>query len=418
MPDRADVLVVGSGAGGTLTALECARAGLRVVVVEEGSWHARDDYGTDGATAMGSLYRRRGMTPIVGRAPVGYVEGCCIGGSTEVNSGFWHRTPREVLLRWKSQFDLADALADDLSEHFAWAERELRVGLSTRPWPKSTEVFARGAKAMDWAAEEVPRTAPGCQEANRCATGCPNGAKQGMSARLASRGPAGRSPGRLALPRAALAPRREEDHRHRRRARAGRGRRQRGRPDRRRSRLRLRRPDGDAGAAPPERDQVPRRRFAPIHPMLKVLARFPERLDAEKSVLPLLQVKEFSPDISFGGAFFSEGHAAMILSDNWDVVGGKMADLPYLAAYYVAVKGTGRGSVRPSAWSDDETILRYDLSDEDQRNLSKGLARLSTLLLAGGATEVLPAVRGVPTIATELEAIRWLDEPLARSSLS
>ena len=39
--------------------------------------------------------------------------------------------------------------------------------------------------------------------------------------------------------------------------------------------------------------------------MLKVAARFPERIDAHKSVMPLLQVKEFWPEVSLGGAFFT-----------------------------------------------------------------------------------------------------------------
>ena len=37
---------------------------------------------------------------------------------------------------------------------------------------------------MGWAAQEVPRTAPGCQSTNACAVGCPTGAKQGMSQSL------------------------------------------------------------------------------------------------------------------------------------------------------------------------------------------------------------------------------------------
>ena len=293
MPDRVDVLIIGSGAGGTMTALTAASAGLRVAVIEEGDWHTQDDYGADGAAAMGSLYRRRGMTPIVGRAPVGYVEGCCVGGSTEVNSGFWHRTPREVLLRWKSRFDLADALADDLREHFEWIERELHVGMSTRPWPKSTEVFARGAKAMDWAAEEVARAAPGCQEANRCPTGCPNGAKQGMSARL--------------LPEAQRAGARVVS-RCRARLLLRDGKRvtgivaERGAGERREI-VRIDAEHVFVCAGPTETPALLRRsgiKFRVgdslrIHPMLKVLARFPERIDADKSVLPLLQVKEFSP---------------------------------------------------------------------------------------------------------------------------
>jgi choline dehydrogenase-like flavoprotein len=155
-----------------------------------------------------------------------------------------------------------------------------------------------------------------------------------------------------------------------------------------------------------------------IHPMLKVAAVFPERIDAQDSVLPLLQVKEFWPEVSLGGAFFTPGHLAMLLSDNWLDTREQMSRYRNMASYYVAVRGSGRGSVRPSLLGDGAPVLRYELSDEDVINLSKGLARLATLLLAAGATQVHPTVQGLPTIRSEVEAIRWLDERLPRSALS
>jgi choline dehydrogenase-like flavoprotein len=152
--------------------------------------------------------------------------------------------------------------------------------------------------------------------------------------------------------------------------------------------------------------------------MLKVAALFPERIDAQDSVLPLLQVKEFWPEISLGGAFFTVGHLGLVLSENWPETREQMSRYRNMASYYVAVRGSGRGSVRPSLLGDGACVMRYELSDEDVTNLSKGLARLATLLLAAGATHVHPTVQGLPTIRNEVEAIRWLDERLARSSLS
>src|SRR5258706_16428605 len=95
-----------------------------------------------------------------------------------------------------------------------------------------------------------------------------------------------------------------------------------------------------------------------------------------------------------------------------------MAALPNLTAYYVAVKGTGRGWVRPSALGGGATLTGYELSDVDVRNLSTGLARLASLLLAAGAVEVFPTVQGIPSIKTETQAVRWLDESLPRRALS
>jgi choline dehydrogenase-like flavoprotein len=62
--------------------------------------------------------------------------------------------------------------------------------------------------------------------------------------------------------------------------------------------------------------------------------------------------------------------------------------------------------------------VRYELSDEDAKALSIGLARLSELLLAAGAREVFPSVWGLPSIKKEADAARWLDEMVPRSRLS
>ena len=415
-PLRTEVLVIGSGAGGATTALEPASGGCDVIVLEQGRRHdPATAYGRGTTEGMRHLYRRRGMTPILGSVPIGYVEGMCVGGSTEINSGFWHRTPAEVLMRWQAQFDVDGASPDELAPHFVWAEQQLGVGLSERPWPASTRLLARGAEALGWAAHEVPRTAPGCRHTNQCAVGCPTGAKQGMSVSLIPRAEAA---GVRLLDRAAV--KLLIKNRRRRRITGvlvelelddGR---------------RLVRIDADhviVCAGPTETPALLRRSGIKfhvgdslrIHPMLKVIARFPERIDAQDASLPLVQVSEFAPDVSIGGAFYTPGHAALLLSENWDPA--RMQDTRHMAGYYVAVRGRGRGQVRPSMLGDSSTEIRYELDDEDVVNLSNGLARLAALLLEAGAREVLPGVHGLAPITSQAQAIRWLDERLPRKAL-
>jgi choline dehydrogenase-like flavoprotein len=415
---RVQVLIIGSGAGGATTANVLADQGFEVVVLEEGDRHAISSYGAPPTTAMRRLYRNYGMMPIMGRTPIGYVEGRCLGGSTEINTGFWHRLPPEFLLRWKARFGLVDFSQEILEPHFEWAEESLHVGSRGEAnWPKSTQVFQRGIQAMEWSAHEVKRAASGCVDTNSCSAGCPKGAKQGVSVAL--------------IPRAeALGVRFLTGCKAKLLLKSGKRitgvlaeiKREGGASD-------LVRIDADhvfVCAGPTQTPTLLRRSGIKehvgdsfqIHPMLKVTALFDEIIDAHKSVMPLLQVKEFWPDISIGGSFFSLGHLALNLADNWRENHDAMKDYRNMATYYVAVRGTGGGTVRAKIFGDGEPQLKYELSDVDVRHLSQGLARLSTMLLAAGAKEVYPCVFGLGKISSELEAVRWLDESLPRSSLS
>jgi choline dehydrogenase-like flavoprotein len=415
---RVQVLIIGSGAGGATTANVLADQGFEVVVLEEGDRHALSSYGQKPTQAMRQLYRNFGMMPIMGRTPIGYVEGRCLGGSTEINTGFWHRLPPEFLLRWKARFGLADFSQEILEPHFEWAEESLKVGTrGPDDWPKSTQVFQRGIEAMDWSAHEVKRAASGCVNTNSCSAGCPKGAKQGVSVAM--------------IPRAeALGVRFLTGCKAKLLLKSGRRitgvlaeiKREGGSSD-------LVRIDADhvfVCAGPTQTPTLLRRSGIKehvgdsfqIHPMLKVTAVFDEIIDAHKSVMPLLQVKEFWPDISIGGSFFSLGHLALNLADNWRENHAAMAGYRNMATYYVAVRGTGGGTVRAKILGDGEPQLKYELSDVDVLHLSQGLARLSTMLLKAGAREVYPCVFGLDKITSELQAVRWLDELLPRSSLS
>jgi choline dehydrogenase-like flavoprotein len=414
---KTDVLVVGSGAGGTVTALTLAEGGREVVVLEEGPRGTAADYGGTPTAAMARLFRARGMNPIMGSVPVAYAEGCCVGGSTEINSGFWSRPPAELLAHWKYEFNIVDASERDLLEHYAWAEHELGVGPIRMPWPPSTALFARGLSAMGWKGGETPRAAPGCRNTNTCAQGCPTGAKQGMSVRLIPRAEAA---GARVLP----------GYRVERLLRDGariRG-------------VRARVLDGEnAGArieiaaehvfvccGPTETPALLRRSGIThaigdtlgIHPYLKVVARFPERIDADRSVMPLIQVKEFAPEITMGGAYLTPGHLAVMLNENPTAELRDREARRRMAAYYVGVRGTGRGSVRPSWIGDGLPRIHYWMSREDITNLSRGFAQMCRLLLAAGADVVYPATFGVSAVRSEAEARVWLERDLPWADLA
>ena len=171
-----EILVVGSGAGGAITAAMLAEQGHSVLIIEEGPNIDTLHIAPSSTEAMRKLYRNGGMTPILGKRSIGFVEGCCVGGSTEINTGFWHRLPPDSYHRWK-----ADALLDEFSPeimepYFQRIEGDLSVSLSRNAQTDpSSQVLKYGAEKLGWASVEVPR----CQSVSENGSASP-GAKQSM----------------------------------------------------------------------------------------------------------------------------------------------------------------------------------------------------------------------------------------------
>ena len=82
-----EILVVGSGAGGAVTATALAEAGHEVLILEEGPNADTARIASNSTEAISLLYRNGGMTPLLGKQSIAFVEGRCVGGSTEINSG-------------------------------------------------------------------------------------------------------------------------------------------------------------------------------------------------------------------------------------------------------------------------------------------------------------------------------------------
>ena len=81
---HADVVVVGSGAGGGVVAAETARAGRSVIVVEAGPFIPEPEMPTDELAAFDRMYLDHGMTATWDGA-VSILAGAVVGGGTTVN---------------------------------------------------------------------------------------------------------------------------------------------------------------------------------------------------------------------------------------------------------------------------------------------------------------------------------------------
>jgi len=173
-----DVAIIGSGAGGGVTAEILARAGLRVVLVEEGAhWTARD-FTLREVASFARFYHEGGVRSTRDRA-IGVLQGRTVGGSTTVNWTSTLRTPPRTLRHWVEAWGLEGLGPEAMTPWFALMERRLHVA----PWTDhntNNALLARGAAALGWHHDPLPRNVRGCVGLGYCGLGCPIGAKQSM----------------------------------------------------------------------------------------------------------------------------------------------------------------------------------------------------------------------------------------------
>ncbi|MEZ5215496.1 MAG: GMC oxidoreductase [Ilumatobacteraceae bacterium] len=135
-----------------------------------------------------------------------------------------------------------------------------------------------------------------------------------------------------------------------------------------------------------------------IHPTVKLAARFAEAINVPDDV-PVHQVKEFAPGLSFGGSASNPGLVALALSDGWRDFSAAVEQWQNIAVYYAAITSEGRGRV-VSVPGMRDPLVTYRLTAQDRALLGSGLGRLAHTMLAAGAEEVYPSFRGAPPVRT------------------
>ncbi len=150
--DAVDVVIVGSGAGGSPMALELGRAGFKVVVLEKGAWYRPEDFMHD--EIMNS--RRNFFMPLPWDEPHLWRAGPdkpysrtneawtanCVGGGTVHMSGYFYRL-KPVDFRLKTELGAVPGSTiadwpisyDELSPFYDRAEEELGVSGNAVPHP-------------------------------------------------------------------------------------------------------------------------------------------------------------------------------------------------------------------------------------------------------------------------------------------
>ncbi len=176
---EADVVVIGSGAGGGVIAGELARSGKSVIVLEKGGYNHEGNFTLRESQAMSELFLKRGALSTKDLGLI-MMAGSTLGGGTVVNWMTSFRTPDDILAEWEQHSGLRDCFTGtQLQESFAVVERRINVNSEHSQHNQQNQRLFDGATRLGYHADVVRRNVQGCeQRCGACNFGCSNGCSQ------------------------------------------------------------------------------------------------------------------------------------------------------------------------------------------------------------------------------------------------
>lgn len=398
-----DIAVIGSGPGGSVTATLCVEAGKSVLLIEEGENLSNGALPYFSDQEILRKYRNAGVNVAFGRARVAYVEGCCVGGGSEVNRGIYHRIPDYILDEWRSEFAVRSLTPEELTPHFEACERIARVEYLAGKAPMTSRLLQQGAASLGWKVIEAPRL---YHYGGRGISGCKQSMTETFIPRFLAAG------GQLIA-----------DSRVHRLSRAG-------------GKWRIETRYHPGGSEPRHVEIVADTVFVACgavqtpallrrsgftrnignsfrcHPMLKVVAQFDRDVHGPGEPDPVHQVKQFEPDFGMGCSISNPATLALAMAGE----PGRLAEVDrnwrQMAIYYVQNR-SGKGKIRNlPGFRDPLVTIRRGAGELAQ--LAEGLKRLIEALFAAGAVAVYPCVAGWPVLRSPQD-MRNLPATLAPS---
>ncbi|HTJ84284.1 MAG TPA: GMC family oxidoreductase [Polyangiaceae bacterium] len=411
-----DVLVVGSGPGGAVVAKELAEAGRDVVLLEEGPPFGKKDFTQEAGLAMQRMLREGGTRAARGNMFVPTMQANALGGGSLINSAICARPPDWVWDKWAAASGI-ELDAAEMAPHFERVEKFLFVG----PTPAEVQGernlrFKIGCDKLGLSSEPTWRNVKGCKGSGECFTGCRNDAKKSTDTSYvpaAIRGGA-RVYTSIRAERVVADGRRVVAvHGHVVEPFTGK--------ESHAVRVRPKVVVLAAGCMQTpvilqksevalESGWVGKRLL--MHPGLAVMAVYPDPIDPWKGATQGYHSLHL----------LKEGLKLEVL---WSPPAVLAARLPGLGTDYqrhlrtydrmapfdvIVACEKSFGSVRAKRGSFDPDI-KFDFHDDDVKNIQRGVALLSDICWASGATAVLPGIHGVPEVLespAESEVLRTM----------
>ena len=419
---KADVVIVGAGAGGAAAAAELAKLGLKVVVLEEGHRYKPRDFPASYGWALNHIYADKGARIVEAGGVYPMPGGKGVGGSTLINSAICYRAPDAILDKWVNG-GLDELTPEEMKPVYDYVEEVIGVTEMHPLQARANNLFIKkGVEKLGLDGAFIHRNAPGCVGCGICQLGCPSGGKGSVDRNFI---PMAEEEGAVVC-----ADCRVEKILTRGKAATG-----------VEASVSIAETGERVGTLRVEADYVVLAAGSVGTPLIlqkQMLANSSGQVGQNLSIHPSTGTYGFVDQAinSWDGvpqayAVFLDREAGILLqtynappevffmSQPWSGVDGmkKMRMLRNLAMCGALVSDAGRGSV--SVGRRGKARVKYALAKQDRKKLIVALRSIVQILFAAGATEVYPGVGdGLEWAKTEGDALAALTDDIEERALS
>ncbi len=177
-----DVVVVGSGAGGSVIADTLAGYGYDVIVLEQGPYETSETFRQNEMRMMQKLFQQSGTAATKDLSFV-LLAGRGAGGGTTVNWNTCLKPPLRVLSEWENDFGIDGVAGPGFASYLDEVWRAMEVNPSESQRNGNNQVLWDGCRALGYKEGSdyhlIERNAVGCeQRCDYCTYGCIYSAKR------------------------------------------------------------------------------------------------------------------------------------------------------------------------------------------------------------------------------------------------